>query len=268
MELQNALQAIGFSENEAKTYLALLREHPATGYQVGKNSGVPRSIVYEVLSRLHARGAVLESIEGRATLYRPLDPEILLNEHQHAIRSLIENLKPELKSLYANQSGHKTWTILDRETIFAYARQMLHEAKQEVFLVINDDHYAVLGSALQELHQNGIDLNILATGEAPIGFGTLAYHPPLESEMQGLTNTLVVLTDQSEVLIADTADSPSATITANPNLIMIARQFIWMEFFTQRIYAQIGDDLLDRLDPADREIFQSMIEPHEKRNTP
>lgn len=268
MELQNALQAIGFTENEAKTYLALLREYPATGYQVSKNSGVPRSIVYEVLSRLHTRGAVLESIEGRATLYRPLDPEILLNEHQHAIRSVIENLKPKLASVYANQVEQKTWTILDRETIFAYARQMLHGAEQEVFLVINDDHYTILGPVLHDLDQKGIDLNILATGEAVIEIGTLAYHPPLESEMQGLTNTLVVLADQTEVLIADTADSPSATITSNPNLIMIARQFIWMEFFTQRIYSQIGADLLDRLDAADREIFKSMIKPHEKRNTP
>ena len=36
MDLMIALTALGFTEYEAKVYLALLREHPATGYQIGK----------------------------------------------------------------------------------------------------------------------------------------------------------------------------------------------------------------------------------------
>ena len=75
MVLLSNLVAAGFSEYEAKVYLALLSEHPATGYQISKSSGVPRSMVYEALGRLHNRGAVLKSEENRATLYRPLPPD-------------------------------------------------------------------------------------------------------------------------------------------------------------------------------------------------
>ncbi|MBN1935168.1 MAG: TrmB family transcriptional regulator, partial [Anaerolineae bacterium] len=35
------LVKIGFSEYEAKAYIALLRENPITGYQLSKLSGVP-----------------------------------------------------------------------------------------------------------------------------------------------------------------------------------------------------------------------------------
>jgi len=35
------LIALGFSEYEAKAYVALLRENPVTGYQLSKLSGVP-----------------------------------------------------------------------------------------------------------------------------------------------------------------------------------------------------------------------------------
>ncbi|MCZ7670869.1 MAG: helix-turn-helix domain-containing protein [Chloroflexi bacterium] len=56
IDLRTALNKIGFTEYEAKVYLALLREHPATGYQLSKESGVPRSMVYEALKRLHNRG--------------------------------------------------------------------------------------------------------------------------------------------------------------------------------------------------------------------
>jgi len=39
--------------------------------------------------------------------------------------------------------------------------------------------------------------------------------------------------------------------------VMIARQFIWMEMFTQRINAQLGPELLAKLSPEDRAILQS-----------
>jgi hypothetical protein len=49
----------------------------------------------------------------------------------------------------------------------------------------------------------------------------------------------------------------SGTVTNNPNLVLIASQFVWMELFTQRIYSKLGDDLLTRLEPQDRSIFES-----------
>jgi Cd2+/Zn2+-exporting ATPase len=44
-------------------------------------------------------------------------------------------------------------------------------------------------------------------------------------------------------------------MTTNANMVMIARQFIWMELFAQRIFARIGEDLLGRLDPDDRKVL-------------
>jgi Cd2+/Zn2+-exporting ATPase len=57
MELLDDLNALGFTEYEAKVYLALLKDHPATGYQLSKQAGIPRSMVYEALGRLDVRGA-------------------------------------------------------------------------------------------------------------------------------------------------------------------------------------------------------------------
>ncbi len=64
MDLLGALNKTGFTEYEAKVYLALLDDNPATGYQISKTSNIPRSMVYETLSRL----AVLEAVEERAIL--------------------------------------------------------------------------------------------------------------------------------------------------------------------------------------------------------
>src|SRR5579864_4996172 len=90
MDLMESLVAVGFTEYEAKIYLELLRNNPATGYQLAKSAGIPRSMVYEALGRLRNRGAVLETLEERATLYRPLPPDVLLDNHAREQQQLIE----------------------------------------------------------------------------------------------------------------------------------------------------------------------------------
>jgi Cd2+/Zn2+-exporting ATPase len=70
---------------------------------------------------------------------------------------------------------------------------------------------------------------------------------------------LVLVVDRKECLIANTNFEVKATITKNPDLVLIARQFIWMELFTQRIYYQLGDDLIERLEYDDRQIFNSLM---------
>jgi Cd2+/Zn2+-exporting ATPase len=95
------------------------------------------------------------------------------------------------------------------------------------------------------------------TGDREFDCGEVVVHPPLETKLHGLADTLIVVVDGREVLIADTAHRRKATITHNQNLVMIARQFIWMEMFTQRINAQLGPELLAKLSPEDRAILQN-----------
>ena len=77
MELLDVVKNLGFTEYEAKAYLALLLESPSTGYAVAKNSGVPRSKIYEVLENLTSRGDVLVS-PGEPPLYRALPAKDLI----------------------------------------------------------------------------------------------------------------------------------------------------------------------------------------------
>jgi Cd2+/Zn2+-exporting ATPase len=257
-ELREKLQKIGFTEYESKVYIALLKENPATGYQISKASSVPRSMVYEVLSRLHARGAVMETIEGRATYYQPLPPEILLDQHQASLEELISDLRPALSQLYSSTDNDRVWSITDESAIYAYCDQMLNKVEKEAYLVLDDRSLKKLAPILEELANNNIELNLLLTGEKTIPFGNTIQHPPLESELQGLTQTLLILIDDSELLVADISKDSLATITSNSNLLLIARQFVWMEFFTQRIYNQIGPELIGKLSAEDRKIFESL----------
>jgi len=258
MDIKRGLTEIGFTEYEAKVYMALLGDHPATGYQISKDSGVPRSMVYETLSRLVTRGAVLESSEGRTTLYRPVSPQLLLDRHEEQQMRLVDGLRESLQALYTDTPEEYVWSIRSKSAIFTYAKQMLSEAQTEIYLVLNDEGLDVLREEITVANDRGVALSILLTGQDPFYLGNVARHPPLESEVQELTDTLMLVTDQREALIADVSQEAYATITNSHNLVVISRQFIWMELFAQRIYQQLGADMIERLAPEDREIFESL----------
>ncbi len=256
MELLGNLTAIGFTEYEAKVYMALLRDNPANGYQVSKRSGVPRSMVYESLGRLYARGAVLTTGEEKSTLYRPLPPDVLLDRYDQEQRHLINDLRDGLRALHTSADEDHVWSISGRNSVLSYAGQMIRRAKQDVWLVVNDAALETLRSQITAAHKRGVRLGTLLTGEGELENGQVARHPQRESEAQELTDTIVVVADGGEVLIASTLGEMSATVTRNRQLVLIARQFVWMELFAQRVYTRLGGRLLAKLAPEDQKILE------------
>ncbi len=258
MELLGNLTAIGFTEYEAKVYMALLRDNPANGYQVSKRSGVPRSMVYEALGRLYARGAVLTTAgEEKSTLYRPLPPDVLLDRYDQEQRHLISDLRDGLRALHTAADEDHVWSVTGRTSVLSYAGQMIRRAKQDVWLVVNDAALETLRPQITAASKRGLQLGTLLTGQGELAVGQAARHPQRESEAQELTDTIVVVADGAEALIASTLGDMTATVTRNRQLVLIARQFVWMELFAQRVYTQLGPKLLAKLSPEDQSIFES-----------
>jgi Cd2+/Zn2+-exporting ATPase len=100
-----------------------------------------------------------------------------------------------------------------------------------------------------------VALGVILTGDIPFELGQVVRHPKRETELHRMEETLIVVADEREFLIASGHTVTSATVTTNPNMVLIARQFIWMELFAQRIFARLGSDLLARLTPEDRQVL-------------
>jgi sugar-specific transcriptional regulator TrmB len=257
MDSLSALADLGFTEYEARIYLALLRESPANGYQLSKRTGVPRSMVYEALGRLHARGAVLKSGDERSTIYRPLPPDELLDRYDRHHKQLIAGLRDNLSSLYDAKSEESLWSVSGREAGFAHAIKMIARSKKEVYLVLDDTALEQLREEIISAGARGVQIGVLLTGVGDLNCGQVSYHPPIESELQGLEDMLVVVVDGKECLIADTSRDMNATITNNRDLVLITRQFVWMELFAQRIIERINPAIFDQLEETDRKVLLS-----------
>ena len=107
-----------------------------------------------------------------------------------------------------------------------------------------------------------MSIGALLTGEEKLGIGQVSYHPPRESQLHKLADSLIVVVDEREVLIASSQPtSYTATVTTNANMVQIGRQFVWMELFAHRIFSQLGADILDRLPADDRQVLESVAGP-------
>ena len=256
MDLKTDLVRLGFTEYEAKVYLALLRTGPATGYQLSKESGVPRSMVYEALGRLSTRGAVLRTDDPRATLYSPVPPSMLLDRYEDEQHHLIQSLRESLTALFNVEEKGRLWSISGRNSVLAYASRMIAGATSELLLILADQELELLRKEVIAAHNRGAKVGALLTGEAELPCGQVGRHPLSESKLQELTEALVIVADGKEALIATTDLDAEATVTSNRNLVLISRQFIWMELFTQRIASHLGSELLGAIPQEDRLVLE------------
>ncbi|MAG44387.1 hypothetical protein CL633_00680 [bacterium] len=97
MILKN-LQKLGFSKNEAKVYLALLKMGFCTTGPIIKKTSLHRNIVYETLDKLVARGLVSQTIQRGKKHFRPLSPEKILKQEKSQL-DLAGKVVPELIKL-------------------------------------------------------------------------------------------------------------------------------------------------------------------------
>lgn len=255
MEWVDQLMSLGMTEYESRVYLALLSEYPATGYQLGKAAGIPRSMVYEALGRLEVRGAVLKTQEEKATLYRPIPPETLLDRYQQEMQGRVSTLRSGLAVLFTRQDQGKLWNFRGRKEALSYAAELISGATRELMLVLTDADVAELRDLLTGAHERGVELGVILTGHDEFNLGQVVRHPERETELHRMKETLIVVADEKEFLIASGHTNTFATVTTNRNMVLIARQFIWMELFAQRIFARLGDNLLAMLDPEDRQVL-------------
>src|SRR5215208_5851110 len=86
------LQELGFSEYEARAYMALLQRNPLNGYELAKVSGLPRANIYTVIQKLEHRGAVVRLDTPGGVRYAPVDPgeltERIARRFEHVLTSV------------------------------------------------------------------------------------------------------------------------------------------------------------------------------------
>jgi sugar-specific transcriptional regulator TrmB len=249
------LVQIGFSEYEAKAYVALLRESPVTGYQLAKASGVPRSMIYEVLGKLTARGAAMTLRKEGSTQYAPVPAAEFLTQLQREQDALIGALEEELCGLDAVSDLEYVWNIEGHENIMAKAREMIDQARERIYLSLLPATYPALREALQRAIGRGARVVVYSTGELALPGGRVIANPmpdEVHERVEGLWLVLVV-----ELL---TENRARASWTGSPLFVFIAEHHLRTDLYLPRVLSLLGEQALSLIQEEDRELFACAFE--------
>jgi len=94
------MKKLGLNKYEAKAYLKLLEEWSVNGYTLSKNSGVPKSRIYEALDGLTKKQLVFEKAIESGNVCYPLEPEMLVKKLKKNYESIIEHVEKETIQLF------------------------------------------------------------------------------------------------------------------------------------------------------------------------
>jgi Cd2+/Zn2+-exporting ATPase len=262
-DLIGRLVALGFSEYEAKAYVALLRESPVTGYQASKRSGVPRSMIYEVLGKLVARGAAMTLRKGGGMEYAPVPAGQFFDQLHREHEGLVASLKSDISSLASISDLDHVWNIEGHENVMARAEEMIGQASDRVYLALLPSTFLSLQSVLADAVARKVRVVLYTTGEIDLpGSRVVVAHVSEETLGQARGLGLILVADGQEVLIGEwlTATQARASWTRSSLLVFIAEHHLRTDLYLPQILARLGDGALDLIHDEDRELFARAME--------
>ena len=143
-------------------------------------------------------------------------------------------LSVDLNALYQDTHDDRMWSIDGRVPALNNAAKMIQYTETAIYLVLNDRDLSSLRLEIEAACARDLSLNALLTGEGEVRCGRVAYHPPLDSELQDLGRTLLAAVEGAEDLISSNSplEQMQATVTRNSDVGNISHQLVWTELFT------------------------------------
>ncbi|MFT4261610.1 MAG: TrmB family transcriptional regulator [Candidatus Woesearchaeota archaeon] len=98
-DIIEALERIGFTNNEAKTYKALLQTGTTKAGNLATKTNLDRSSTYDALRKLTERGVISFVIKENTKHYQVNNPEDLFSFIKEK-ETIIQNILPEIKKIH------------------------------------------------------------------------------------------------------------------------------------------------------------------------
>jgi sugar-specific transcriptional regulator TrmB len=213
-EAVDALERLGLSGYEARTFVALTRLGEGTANDIHQLSDVPQSRVYGVAERLQNRGLV-ELQESKPKRYRPVPLEearaLLRAELETAEEAAFDRLDRLQRSI-SDERGETVWMVRGQEAIANRVAKLIEEAERRVVFGADTPEQVpdVVAAALGARAASGV--SVFAMGNAE----TSARYPESVATVDTSAGTpapangaRILLVDDHTVLMSTTERDPT-----------------------------------------------------------
>ena len=247
VSLQERLREVGLGEYEAKLYLALVKRHPASGYELARASGVPSSKVYEVLSRLRDKELVFASDGGRATRYIPADPDDFVDRYARRVTRALDGLRRDLRAHAADDEVGYVWNVHGRDALLERALELLARAQDTVLVSAWDEELGALAEVVAAAHRRGVKVAAISYGTLAVEADVVYFHPikdTIHGEKGGRGLTLCVDSRIALAGIVGDATRTSGAWSSNPGFVSAVEDYLKHDVYVQKIVGRFNDLLV------------------------
>lgn len=194
------LQKFGFSQYESQVFEVLASsEEPMDATNIVKYSGVPKSKIYEVISRMIEKGMVLDSVSEKKKLYTALPLPIVIEKLTTEFQENVQQLKTSTskRKFY----DEHVWSLKVDSSIRAQTKQLLQGAEKSIKVSAWQDDVLDYLPLLEEKEEQGVDVEVLVVGEMDSSLSNVHTLIPAQ-EHHSLERFRLVVVDETEVIFA------------------------------------------------------------------
>lgn len=245
------LKSLGMSGYEAKAYIALLgSSDPLNGYEVAKISGVPRSTIYETLSKLTSVGAAIPIRRRRsnatgASTYVAIPADTLIARYKREMGRRLDGLTSILPQFATRQEGYVVQNLSGRSDILRSMHDVMERAEKYLFLSVWPDEARAILPAVLAHGERGVEVTSLHYGPAD-GFPGRAFahqysDPESVQEILGCRIFSVVADHREAVIGAAEGDFIWGMWSDDPAVAMLAAEYIRHDIAIQVMANELAD---------------------------
>lgn len=226
------LLEIGFTLNEAKVYLTLLQNRYLNGYEISKLSNVSRSLVYDVIDRLVAKGFILKS-EGQVNYYCALPYDKVIEKIKNDNINKLNVAKEKLKnySRIENESEY-IFNIKGIDEFFSKANDLILNAKKEISISIWKEDFPKIEESLLIASKKGIKIYIFSFSNINFPSGEIFSYQLKDPASLFPYRRISIIVDGKEVIIGENAgDKSICVLSKNHALVSMTTDEIVLNIF-------------------------------------
>jgi predicted DNA-binding transcriptional regulator len=245
------LQALGFNESDALAYTTLVQRGPMTGYQLAKESGIPRPNIYAVIDRLEKRGALTRIGVGEGVKYGALPAEELLTRLASGIGDHLSAARKAFEHLGGGAAGDYVWNVEGYPNVLSRAGAVIRAAKERILVGNWSDESARLDGEVRDAEARGVNVVTLCVQGCATECGKChgqVYRIPVAGD--AVERWLIVVGDDREAVMGEVAPGGNARAahTTLPVLVAIAAQYVRNTIASAEIVRSLGRRLPQLLD--------------------
>ena len=132
-KLHSLLKEFGLTSNAAKAYISLLRKNPATGYEISGQAEIPRSAIYNVLTKLENKGLV-SSVGKDPRRYIPLPASSLIDLLHNKHNKRMDELKYAIEEVDQNDEAFDFWHLHGYENMIQKAKEVVDLSTENIVI--------------------------------------------------------------------------------------------------------------------------------------